>query len=267
MIKLNHGSLKKKRIIQVWIYNKALHRAAFLDLTMVVSLMFDEMKRRLGIEARDEIRNWINSQSEQGYTAIHYAAYRGNIDVINKLIDNGAIVEICNKRGLNVLHMAAQGNQPSSLVYFKEKYSLDIHSVDDMGSTPLHWACYTGSENSVLFLLCWNPKLNAQDREGLTPLHLAVMSERTKIIKKLLQKGANPDLTDLKGRTPYDLAFDKNKTTIVNMLKRKDNCKFCNFHAPLGRLERTKINVLYFFILQGITSILVYFTVIPCIVI
>ena len=147
-----------------------------MDKTLIVTIMFDEMKKRLGIEANNELKRWINCQSEQGYTALHYAAYRGNIELINILISNGAQIDIMNKRGLNVMHMSSQGNQPTSLVYFKEKYQLDIHSIDGMGSTPLHWACYTGSENSVLFLLTWSNKVNVQDREGLTPLHLAVMS-------------------------------------------------------------------------------------------
>ena len=147
-----------------------------MNLTLIVEKMIDEMKFRLGIEARKEIKKWVNEKSEQGHTALHYASYRGNIGIINKLIENGAEVEVSNNRGLNVLHMAAQGNQPGALVYFKENFLLNIQSVDDLGSTPLHWACYTGSELSVLFLLSWNMNVNAQDREGLTPLHLAVMS-------------------------------------------------------------------------------------------
>jgi ankyrin repeat protein len=147
-----------------------------MDLTNIITIMIDELKNRLGTEAKTEIKKWVNEQTEQGYTALHYAAYRGNIDICNKLIECGAEVEVINKRGLNVLHMAAQGNQANALVYFKEKYSLNIHSVDEMGSTPLHWACYTGSEISVAFLLSWNPNINAQDKEGLTPLHLAVKS-------------------------------------------------------------------------------------------
>jgi palmitoyltransferase len=147
-----------------------------MDLTLVIRTMIDEMKARLGIDAKPVIKQWINTTSEQGYTAIHYASYRGNIEVINLLVNNGADIEVSNKRGLNVLHMACQGNQPASLIYFKEKVSLNIQSVDDMGSTPLHWACYTGSENAVSFLLSWKINVNAQDREGLTALHLAVMS-------------------------------------------------------------------------------------------
>jgi palmitoyltransferase len=138
--------------------------------------MIDELKLRLNEYDQNEIKEWVNQKTQQGHTAIHYAAYRGNIEIIKKLIKNGADLEIANSRGLNVLHMAAQGNQPNSLVYFFKKYSLNIHSVDDLGSTPLHWACYTGSENSVQFLLNWYSEVNAQDREGLTPMHLAVMS-------------------------------------------------------------------------------------------
>jgi ankyrin repeat protein len=147
-----------------------------MNLTILVNTMIDELKLRLGIEARKEIKKWVNERSDQGHTALQYASYRGNIEVIQKLILNGAEVEICNNRGLNVLHMASQGNQPGSLVYFKEKYLMNIQSVDDLGSTPLHWGCYTGSEAAVLFLLSWNINVNSQDREGLTPLHLAVMS-------------------------------------------------------------------------------------------
>lgn len=153
-----------------------MHRAAFMNLTHVLCTMIDEMRITLGIEAKKEIKKWVNEKTEQGFTALHYAAYRGNIDMINKLIENDAEIEVTNRRGLNVLHMAAQGNQPNALVYFKEIHLMNIQSVDDLGSTPLHWACYTGSENAVMFLLSWPQNLNAQDREGLSPLHLAVMS-------------------------------------------------------------------------------------------
>jgi ankyrin repeat protein len=72
--------------------------------------------------------------------------------------------------------VASQGDQPISLVYFKEK-GIDINSLDLKGSSPLHWAAYLGCENSVNFLSSWDTHLNSPDIEGgLTPLHLAVIS-------------------------------------------------------------------------------------------
>lgn len=135
------------------------------------------MKKRLGIDAQIEIEKWVNQKSKtQGFTPLHYAAYKGNIDIISKLIEYKANIDTTNNRGINVLHMACQGNKPNALVYFKEKYNMNIQSVDDLWSTPLHWACYNAAEEAIIFLLSWNVNLNSQDKEGLTPLHLAVLS-------------------------------------------------------------------------------------------
>lgn len=139
--------------------------------------MIDEMKIRLGVDAQKEIEKFVNSKSKrQGFTAMHYASFNGNIDIIEKLIKWRADIEVSNYRGLNVLHMAAQGNSPNTLVYFKEKYNMNLQSVDEICSSPLHWACYSGSDLAINFLLSWDVNLNYKDKEGITPLHLAVMS-------------------------------------------------------------------------------------------
>jgi len=148
--------------------------------------MIDEMKIRLGIDAQKQIEKWVNQKSKrQGYTALHYSAFNGNLDILEKLIKYKADVEISNNRGLNVLHMAAQGNSPNILIYFKEKFNMNIQSVDEICSTPLHWACYSGSESALNFLLSWDINLNYKDKEGITPLHLAVMSGNYFVFKQL----------------------------------------------------------------------------------
>jgi ankyrin repeat protein len=63
-------------------------------------------------------------------------------------------MEAKNAYGLNVLHISAQGDQPVSLYYFKEK-GMNLTSVDRRGSTPLHWACFQNSEVALIYLLGW----------------------------------------------------------------------------------------------------------------
>ena len=75
-----------------------------------------------------------------------------------------------NFMGLSVMHMSAQGDRPNLLVYFKEKFNMDITDCDYAGNTPLHWACYTTAENALNFLLCWMTNVNVQDKKGQTPL-------------------------------------------------------------------------------------------------
>ena len=41
------------------------------------------------------------------FTALHYASFRGNVDVCNQLLDTGADMFAQNFYGLNVMHIAA----------------------------------------------------------------------------------------------------------------------------------------------------------------
>jgi ankyrin repeat protein len=154
-----------------------LHRACFMDNNPVIVTILEEMEKRLK-DCRDVISTYVNSGSTYGFRPLHYAAYRGNIFIIKKLIEHGADISVKNKKGLSVLHMAAQGDQPNTLIFFIDKYNMTFEP-DNIGSTPLHWACYTGSDyvaNLILHRYLNMTNINFQDKEGLTALHLAVIS-------------------------------------------------------------------------------------------
>lgn len=89
---------------------------------------------------------------------------------------------------------------------------MDINVKDNQGGTPLHWACNTGSEMALSYLLAFKPNINAQDYDGLTPMHLAVRninaSTRTRCVRLLLLKGAMPDIKDRRGKSPADYVND-----------------------------------------------------------
>ena len=93
-----------------------------------------------------------------------------------------------------MLHVAAQGDQAYSLTYFKTK-GVPLEERDGENSTPLHWACFSGSDTAIYYLLAWGLNINAKDNAGNTPLHLAVKSAdhfpSTRSIKELLIKGAS----------------------------------------------------------------------------
>lgn len=53
------------------------------------------------------------------FTALHYASYRGNIEMCQALLDRGADMQATNEFGQDVMHIASQGNEPISLYFFK----------------------------------------------------------------------------------------------------------------------------------------------------
>ena len=55
---------------------------------------------------------WINTQSKckQGFYPLHYASFHGNVKLIKLLVANGADISVKSKIGINMMHVAAQGD-------------------------------------------------------------------------------------------------------------------------------------------------------------
>ena len=82
---------------------------------------------------------------------MHYAAFKGYIDILDYMTDLGAEHQIKTKSGLGMLHLAAQGDQIKTFIYYRKK--IPINDLDERKSTPLHWAAFSGSERVTEYLL------------------------------------------------------------------------------------------------------------------
>ena len=61
------------------------------------------LKDEIGIKA-------INEPDETGWTALHFAAENGHLDIVKKLVENGADINKANNQGWTALHLAAANN-------------------------------------------------------------------------------------------------------------------------------------------------------------
>ena len=181
-----------------------LIKLVLLESNQFTSL-FDLLKEKLN---ENDLKSYVNVPDEDSNTPLLYATFKGDYEKVDCLIKNGAKVEMRNFMGLSVMHMAAEGDKPNMLIYFKEKYGFSVNDRDFPGNTPLHWACHMAAENSINFLLSWINDINILDRKGQTPLHLGIYFLRPKLIKKLLRKGADVNLKDFSGRSVMDILND-----------------------------------------------------------
>lgn len=156
----------------------------------------------------------------------------------------------------------------SPFLYFRNRISLD--DVDDMNSTPLHWAAYMNSEEVLSFILSVTSfsSLNMKDSEGNTPLMLAVTYGNTRIVRRLLIKGADRYIKNNEGKLPIDIAVESEFKTITKMLKEDYSCLdfvkfYCNIKIEYKPKRRKYIIPLLFltaFVINvGITNLFLSF--------
>jgi len=238
-----------------------LHKSCFLNNNELSITIIQEVKKRLGKASL--ISKFIDQKNNEGLTALLYVAYKGNIELAKYLIKNGASVNSISNLGKNVIHFSAEGDQPSMMIYFLYKEGLDLYSFDENGSTALHWACYSGAETSVKFLIGLGINVNSQDKGNLTPLHLATLYNREKIVIILLKNGADKNLPNTRGHLPIDIARKKGFINLINILQDQDYNPLCTLEPPIYYIRPSNIYKSLIFIMIILPEIIIIIMILP----
>ncbi|XP_034742370.1 protein TANC1 isoform X3 [Etheostoma cragini] len=193
--------------------NKALQQALIaassMGHTQVVSgLLVLNNEHAVQIDSHDTL--W-------GETALTAAAGRGKMEVCSFLLEQGALVQQVNRRGVSPLFCAVrQGHWQIAEQLLQ--HGADINISDKQGRTLLMVASCEGHLSTVEFLLSRGASLTSMDKEGLTPLSWACLKGHKNVVQFLVEKGAAIDHTDKNGRTPLDLAAFYGDADIVQYL-------------------------------------------------
>lgn len=173
----------------------------------------------------------INERDSSGMAAIHFAVFKGHIELVEMLLDNGAEVNIAVKSSraklrLNVplhefspLHIAAHLNEPE-IAGLLIALGADVNQRTDAGESPLHLAVRRGNDQLVELLIANGAHVDAKDFEDYTPLHNAAWNGRLAVVEMLVNSGADINATAYDGRTPYSCAVRKNHQNVIGYLKK-----------------------------------------------
>jgi microsomal dipeptidase-like Zn-dependent dipeptidase/ankyrin repeat protein len=136
-----------------------------------------------------------------GYSPLHAAARGGHNDCVEKLLANGARLDLRDAAGNTPLLLAAANGREEAVVRLLAK-GASPHDRDGMGSTTLHLAALAGNEALVRALLEKGAAVHDKNRYGGSPLAIAAREGHDAVVKILLAAGAKmspKDRPELKG--------------------------------------------------------------------
>ena len=141
----------------------------------------------------DKFPKAILESDKNGWTPFHYAAYFGNTEVVNMVLENNiSLAHKMDKEGMSALHIAAMRGYGGAMRALITKCPNTCELLDNKGRTALHLAVEHGKKNAVKVLLqtlTFQDHINEQDKEGNKPLHVAAINDRFKISLMLQMTG------------------------------------------------------------------------------
>lgn len=142
----------------------------------------------------------INVAQPDGTTALHWAAYHDDLDLVSRLLGAGADVRAVNRYGVTPLSIACQNGNAAMLTTFLDA-GADVNATLPGGETMLMTAARTGKVDAVRVLLTRGANLHAKEpRRGQTALMWAATEGHVSVIEALIEAGAD-------FRAPLDSGF------------------------------------------------------------
>ncbi|HWL37931.1 MAG TPA: ankyrin repeat domain-containing protein [Frankiaceae bacterium] len=130
----------------------------------------------------------VGAVAEDGFTALHLAAFFRHPEAVRLLLDRGAPVNAVASNPMRV--------------------------------QPLHSAAAGGDTECVRLLVEAGADVNARQEGGFVPLHASAQNGDEAAVEALLAGGADPSIATEDGRTAADFAREAGHEKIVSRLSR-----------------------------------------------
>ena len=133
----------------------------------------------------------VNAFQPDGATALHWAAYRDDLEVARRLAEAGADAGAANDLGVTPLALAC-GNANAGMVRLLLAAGADADAAVETGETVLMACARTGSLEAVRRLLDAGADVNARESlEQQTALMWAAAQRHPEVVQLLIDRGAD----------------------------------------------------------------------------
>lgn len=125
-----------------------------------------------------------------GNTALHLAAEKGHMGIVQLLLDTGIDINAANKDSSTCLHIAVAQDNVAMAGLLMEKGAL-ADAKNGLGQNALHIAVEKGNTALVGLVLDYARDVDARDCLGQTAFHRAVAMGWEEIVRLMLLRGVN----------------------------------------------------------------------------
>ena len=133
----------------------------------------------------------VNAPQSDGATALDWAVYRSDKEMVDLLLGAGANARAANREGSTPLWLASI-NGDAAIIAALLKAGADANEHLPLGRTPLMAASRTGNVEAIQVLLDHGADVNARETlRGTTPLMWAADEGHAAAIRLLIQRGAD----------------------------------------------------------------------------
>jgi len=180
-----------------------------------------ERMDRTAVRALLQQRVDVNTPQIDGMTALHWAAFKDDLETSELLVRAGANVKAANRYGVTPLSLACV-NGNGEMVEQLLKAGADPNTALPGGETALMTAARTGSLAPVKSLLIRGARVDSRDeRRGQTALMWAAAEGHAEVVKELIEAGADFRLRLPTGFTPLLFAVREGRIPVVKVLLKE----------------------------------------------
>jgi ankyrin repeat protein len=169
------------------------------------------------IRLLDNSPDLLNAPSiTNSFSYLQYAASSGNLELMQILLDRGALVDTPNTLPPLLLAIR-QGHKKAAELLIKA--GADVNGkVADGSLMPLGEAAWKGFTSISELLIENGAALNSHDSSGQTPLHYAAGGDHLQEMQLLLSKGADIDAKTFSGKTPLIVSTETSHSAAAILL-------------------------------------------------
>jgi hypothetical protein len=161
----------------------------------------------------------LNARSAMGgYTALHIAAIKGNLELTRQLLELGADPNVLADRNASVVITAIVHKAPLPLLELLAAHGADVAVPNQDGFGALHALAEINDPTPLAWLLGRGLDVEQRTHNGHTPLQIAAALGHVEALRALLEAGASPSTRSGQGETARDIATAQGKTEAVKAL-------------------------------------------------